>query len=141
MDISRLIAMANDIAAFFDSEPDKAVAAEGVRFHISRFWEPRMRREIVAHLQGGGAGHAATARHHQHTAEVALVTVFRPRRQKGHPADLFRGWLWRSHGSYPVVRSEGDGVQLLYELGWKIAQRLRSHQSTAAVSSCSHSPR
>ena len=48
--------MANDIAAFFDSEADKAVAAEGVRFHISRYWEPRMRRAIIAHVQKGGAG-------------------------------------------------------------------------------------
>ena len=54
--------MANDIAAFFDSESDKAVAAEGVRFHITRFWDPRMRREIVAHLQGGGAGLCETAK-------------------------------------------------------------------------------
>jgi formate dehydrogenase subunit delta len=53
--------MANDIAAFFDSEADKTVAAEGVRFHISRFWEPRMRREIIAHLDAGGAGLAPTA--------------------------------------------------------------------------------
>ena len=45
-----------------DGEPDKAVAAEGVRSHISRFWEPRMRREIIAHLQKGGAGLSATAR-------------------------------------------------------------------------------
>jgi formate dehydrogenase subunit delta len=62
MDIERLVAMANDIAAFFDSEPDKAIAAEGVRFHITRFWDPRMRREIVAHLQGGGAGLCETAK-------------------------------------------------------------------------------
>jgi formate dehydrogenase subunit delta len=62
MDIERLVAMANDIAAFFDAEPDKAAAAEGVRFHISRFWEPRMRREIIAHVQAGGAGLTPTAR-------------------------------------------------------------------------------
>ena len=62
MDVERLVAMANDIAAFFDSEPDKAVASEGVRFHITRFWDPRMRREIVAHLQSGGAGLSETAR-------------------------------------------------------------------------------
>jgi formate dehydrogenase subunit delta len=62
MDITRLVAMANDIAAFFDSEPDKAAAAEGVRFHITRFWDPRMRREIVAHLQSGGAGLCETAK-------------------------------------------------------------------------------
>ncbi|HTU65569.1 MAG TPA: formate dehydrogenase subunit delta [Steroidobacteraceae bacterium] len=61
MEIARLVAMANDIAAFFDSEPDKAVAVEGVRFHISRYWEPRMRREILAHLGQGGAGLVPTA--------------------------------------------------------------------------------
>jgi formate dehydrogenase subunit delta len=62
MEIGRLVAMANDIANFFDSEPDKKVAAEGVRFHISRFWEPRMRREIIAHVAAGGAGLSPTAR-------------------------------------------------------------------------------
>ena len=62
MDIARLVAMANDIAAFFDAEPDKAVAAEGVRFHLARFWDPRMRREIIAHVASGGAGLSATAR-------------------------------------------------------------------------------
>jgi formate dehydrogenase subunit delta len=62
MDVQRLVAMANDIAAFFDSEPDKAVAAEGVRFHITRFWDPRMRRQIVDHLRGGGAGLTLTAK-------------------------------------------------------------------------------
>jgi len=62
MNHERLVAMANDIAAFFDSEPDKAVAAEGVRFHITRFWDPRMRRAIIAHLGGGGAGLTPTAR-------------------------------------------------------------------------------
>jgi formate dehydrogenase subunit delta len=61
MNIERLVAMANDISAFFDSEPDKAVAIEGVRFHITRFWDPRMRREIIAHLATGGAGMCATA--------------------------------------------------------------------------------
>jgi formate dehydrogenase subunit delta len=61
VDIERLVAMANDIAAFFDAEPDKAAAAEGVRFHMSRFWEARMRRAIIAHVQGGGAGLTPTA--------------------------------------------------------------------------------
>jgi formate dehydrogenase subunit delta len=62
VDVERLVAMANDIAAFFDADADKAAAAEGVRFHISRFWEPRMRREIIAHVRKGGAGLSATAR-------------------------------------------------------------------------------
>ena len=53
--------MANDIAAFWDAEAGEG-AAEGVRSHISRFWEPRMRREIIAHVQKGGAGLTPTAR-------------------------------------------------------------------------------
>jgi formate dehydrogenase subunit delta len=61
VNIERLVAMANDIAAFFDSEPEQAAAAEGVRFHIARFWDPRMRREIIAHVAAGGAGLGATA--------------------------------------------------------------------------------
>lgn len=61
MDIGRLVAMANDIAAFFDSDADKAAAAEGVRNHISRFWERRMRGEIIAHAQKGGDGLVPTA--------------------------------------------------------------------------------
>ena len=70
MDIERLVSMANDIAAFFDSEPDKAVAVEGVRSHMSRFWEARMRRAIIAHAQAGGAGLTPTAR-----AAAALLTA------------------------------------------------------------------
>ena len=62
MEISRLVAMANDIAAFFDSEPDKSIAVEGVRFHISRFWEKRMRGAIIEHLQKGGEVLSPTAR-------------------------------------------------------------------------------
>jgi formate dehydrogenase subunit delta len=62
VDIERLVAMANDIAAFFDAEPDKTVAAEGVRFHISRYWEARMRQAIIEHVRKGGAGLAPTAR-------------------------------------------------------------------------------
>jgi formate dehydrogenase subunit delta len=48
--------MANDIASFFHSEPDHATAVAGVAVHIRRFWEPRMRRQIHAHVAAGGAG-------------------------------------------------------------------------------------
>jgi formate dehydrogenase subunit delta len=53
--------MANDIATFFDAESG-TMAAEGVRTHLTKFWEPRMRREIIAHVQAGGAGLLPTAR-------------------------------------------------------------------------------
>ncbi len=39
--------MANEIGAFFESEPDRAIAMEGVAGHIKRFWDPRMRRELL----------------------------------------------------------------------------------------------
>jgi formate dehydrogenase subunit delta len=61
MDAQRLVAMANDIAAFFDAESSET-AAEGVRTHLVKFWEPRMRREIIAHVAAGGAGLVPTAR-------------------------------------------------------------------------------
>ena len=61
MDIERLVAMANDIAAFFEAEAGPA-AADGVRNHMSKYWEARMRREIIAHLQKGGDGLVPTAR-------------------------------------------------------------------------------
>ena len=61
MNVERLVAMANDIAAFFDAEPDQAVAADGVRTHLRKFWAPRMRQQIIAHAEAGGAGLTPTA--------------------------------------------------------------------------------
>lgn len=51
MKIEKLVRMANDISAFFDADPDKTVAAQGVKNHISRSWELRMRQAIVEHLK------------------------------------------------------------------------------------------
>ena len=56
MNVERLVAMANDIAAFFASEPDQESAAEQVAYHLKKFWEPRMRSEIRRCLDQGGAG-------------------------------------------------------------------------------------
>lgn len=56
MDVTRLVAMANDIAAFFAAEPDPAAAAEQVANHLKKFWEPRMREEIRRHAGAGGEG-------------------------------------------------------------------------------------
>ncbi|MGD0960589.1 MAG: formate dehydrogenase subunit delta [Methylomonas sp.] len=54
MDNSNLIKMANNIGAFFKSEPDRAAAIQGVEQHIRNFWEPRMRRQIIEYKQTGG---------------------------------------------------------------------------------------
>ena len=56
MRVERLVSMANDIGAFFNAEPDKAEAAKSIASHLRRFWDPRMRRQIVAHYREGGAG-------------------------------------------------------------------------------------
>jgi formate dehydrogenase subunit delta len=55
MSHDRLIYMANQIGKFFQSQGhDKAVA--GITEHIRKFWDPRMRSAITAHLEAGGAG-------------------------------------------------------------------------------------
>ena len=51
----RLVYMANQIGKFFQSQGhDKAVP--GIAEHIKKFWDPRMRKAIFAHLDAGGAG-------------------------------------------------------------------------------------
>lgn len=55
MNIERLISMANDIGNFFGGEPRKEDAVAGVANHIRRFWDPRMRKQILEYASGGGA--------------------------------------------------------------------------------------
>ena len=51
----KLVYMANQIGKFFQSQGhDKAVPS--IAEHIKRFWEPRMRTAIFAHLDAGGTG-------------------------------------------------------------------------------------
>jgi formate dehydrogenase subunit delta len=51
----KLVRMANQIATFFLSQPED-IRAEGVATHINKFWEPRMRRHLFEHIDGGGDG-------------------------------------------------------------------------------------
>lgn len=51
----KLVMMANQIAKFFESQGE-ARALPQITKHIEDFWDPRMRREIIAHIAGGGAG-------------------------------------------------------------------------------------
>ncbi len=51
----KLVYMANQITAFFKSQPhDDAVA--GIADHIKKFWNPVMLRDMDAHIATGGAG-------------------------------------------------------------------------------------
>ena len=52
---TKLVYMANQIGKFFASQgADQAVS--GTAEHIRKFWNPRMRTAIIAHLAEGGAG-------------------------------------------------------------------------------------
>ncbi len=46
-----LAQMANDIAAFFETQPAREEAVLGMVTHLEKFWEPRMRRKIVHQFQ------------------------------------------------------------------------------------------
>lgn len=52
MDNNNLIKMANNIGAFFKSEPDRELAIKGVEQHLRNFWEPRMRSQIIEYIEG-----------------------------------------------------------------------------------------
>lgn len=56
MSPEKLVYMANQIGRFFASQgEDKAVV--GIENHLRKFWDPRMRQKITAHLrEAGGAG-------------------------------------------------------------------------------------
>lgn len=70
MHIDILIRMANDIGAFFAAENTADEQAQGVMSHIKRYWDPRMRAQIVQHYHAGGAGLADHVR-----AAIALLAV------------------------------------------------------------------
>ena len=51
----RLVTMANQIGRFFVPQRQGDPAA-AIADHLRKFWDPRMRAAIVAHLDAGGAG-------------------------------------------------------------------------------------
>ena len=55
MSPDRLAYMANQIGCFFAHQPfEKAIASTAD--HLKKFWDPRMRAAIFAHIEKGGAG-------------------------------------------------------------------------------------
>ena len=55
MSPDRLIYMANEIGKFFNSQ-GHGKAVPGIAEHIKKFWDPRMKSAILAHLDKGGEG-------------------------------------------------------------------------------------
>jgi formate dehydrogenase subunit delta len=56
-----LVRLANRIGEFFDAFPDRDEAVDGVANHLRKFWEPRMRRQLYAYLDGPAAGAGLSA--------------------------------------------------------------------------------
>lgn len=77
MDIVNLIRMANRIGDFFEAMPDRAEAAEGVANHIQKFWEPRMRLQLLDFLSEHPDGRIEALRLHPLVLET--VTAQRAR--------------------------------------------------------------
>jgi formate dehydrogenase subunit delta len=82
MDIANLLQMANRIGQFFESMPDSEEASKEIALHLRKFWEPRMRSALLAHLdETGGEGlrpivkRAVTA--HRETLQVQPERVVR----------------------------------------------------------------
>ena len=55
MDIDNLVRMANRIGEFFAAMPDRAEAKDGIVTHLRKFWAPRMRSQLLAHVDDAGA--------------------------------------------------------------------------------------
>jgi len=72
----KFVYMANQIGKFFVTE-DKATAVASIADHLEKFWNPRMRAEILDHLAAGGEGLdpevraavATLAKHHHRPIE------------------------------------------------------------------------
>lgn len=55
--VNVLITMANQIGDFFDTMKNREQSLEEIASHLRRFWEPRMRLALLAHVdQQAGAG-------------------------------------------------------------------------------------
>ena len=63
MNIENLLKMANQIAGFFESYPDRDAAVVETAGHIRRFWAPTMREQLVRHVEATqGEGVSALVR-------------------------------------------------------------------------------
>ena len=71
---AKLVYMANQIGAFFRSQGGDA-AVKGTAEHIRKFWDPRMRSAIFAHLDAGGAGLDPSVREALATLKSAQVKL------------------------------------------------------------------
>ena len=51
MNIDHMIKMANEITAFWQGEVGAEAAAKEVATHLRRYWEPRMRAQMITYYE------------------------------------------------------------------------------------------
>ncbi len=57
MEVENLVKMVNRIGDFFEAMPEPDEARDGIANHIQKFWEPRMRSDLLAYIERtGGEG-------------------------------------------------------------------------------------
>jgi hypothetical protein len=54
--------MINDISTFFAADGEPFIAARAVESHLSRYWAPQMRSQIIDHHRRGGVGLSTVSR-------------------------------------------------------------------------------
>ena len=72
MNDQKLVHMANRIGQFFEAMPDRPQALQDIALHVRRFWEPRMRRQMLEHLD---------QRHGEGLTEIVMLALTRHREQ------------------------------------------------------------
>src|ERR1700734_1820253 len=84
MNIDLLIKMTNQITSFWQSEVDEEAAAKEVATHLTRYWDPRMRKQMVTYYeerQGAGLTEVALK------AVQLLAKQAKPAAPAGPPVD------------------------------------------------------
>jgi formate dehydrogenase subunit delta len=77
MNIDLLIKMTNEITSFWQGEVGPDAAAQEVATHLTRYWEPRMRGQMITYLE---------ERHGAGLNDVALKAVQLLASQRKPPA-------------------------------------------------------
>ncbi|PRC91656.1 formate dehydrogenase subunit delta [Solimicrobium silvestre] len=50
MNVENLVTMANQIGSFYETMPDRNQALKDISGHLKKYWEPRMRRALLEHI-------------------------------------------------------------------------------------------
>lgn len=75
MNTEHLAKMANQIGSFFSTMPDRDQAIADLATHLKRFWEPRMRKAFLEHIektQGEGVDAIVLEAVNRHLQQLAV---------------------------------------------------------------------